>query len=89
MKALTVIILVVATIWCAGNVILGAVAAKGVFLHALPHADHISREMAGAIFGDVLLRWSTAIDVAFLPLLGVLILLQGGTAAGGRFVSLT
>ncbi len=88
MKALTVIILVVATIWCAGNVILGAVAAKGVFLHALPHADHISREMAGAIFGDVLLRWSTAIDVAFLPLLGILILLQAGALLNLKRVGL-
>jgi hypothetical protein len=88
MKALTVIILVVATIWCAGNVILGAVAAKGVFLHALPHADHISREMAGAIFGDVLLRWSAAVDVAFLPLLAVLILLQAGALLNLRRVGL-
>lgn len=78
MRALTVIILVLATIWCAGNVILGAVAAKGVFLHAPPHADHITREAAGAIFGKVLERWSFAVDVGFLPLLGVLILLLAG-----------
>ncbi len=88
MKALTVIILVVATIWCAGNVILGAVAAKGIFLHAQPHADNISREMAVAIFGDVLLRWSTAIDVAFLPLLGILILLQAGALLNLKRVGL-
>ena len=78
MRALVVIILVLATIWCAGNVILGAVAAKGVFLHAPPHADHISRDLAGAIFGKVLERWSFAVDVAFLPLIGVLILLLAG-----------
>lgn len=78
MRALTVIILVLATTWCAGNVILGAVAAKGVFLHAPPHADVISREAAGAIFGKVLERWSFAVDVGFLPLIGVLILLLAG-----------
>lgn len=78
MRALIVIILVLATTWCAGNVILGAVAAKGVFLHAPPHADHITREVAGAIFGKVLERWSFAVDVGFLPLIGVLILLLAG-----------
>ena len=78
MRALTVIILVLATIWCAGNVILGAVAAKGVFIHAPPHADIITREVAGAIFGKVLERWSFAVDVGFLPLIGVLILLLAG-----------
>lgn len=78
MRALVVIILVLATIWCAGNVILGAVAAKGVFLHAPPHADHLSRDLAGAIFGKVLERWSFAVDVGFLPLIGVLILLLAG-----------
>ncbi|HEX3134077.1 MAG TPA: hypothetical protein VHX44_10910, partial [Planctomycetota bacterium] len=78
MKALIVIILVLATTWCAGNVILGAVAAKGIFLHAPPHADHITREVAGAIFGKVLERWSFAADVGFLPLIGVLILLLAG-----------
>ncbi|MBA3701062.1 MAG: hypothetical protein H0W78_19605 [Planctomycetes bacterium] len=78
MRALTVIILVLATIWCAGNVILGAVAAKGVFVHAPPHADLISREVAGAIFGKVLERWSFAVDVGFLPLIGVLLLLLAG-----------
>lgn len=78
MRALVVIILVLATIWCAGNVILGAVAAKGVFLHAPPHADHVTREVAGAIFGKILERWSFAVDVGFLPLIGVLILLLAG-----------
>ena len=78
MRALVVIILVLATIWCAGNVILGAVAAKGIFLHAPPHADHITREAAGAIFGKVLERWSFAVDVGLLPLIGVLILLLAG-----------
>lgn len=79
MRALTVIILVLATIWCAGNVILGAVAAKGVFMHASPYPDAIvSREIAGAIFGKILERWSFAVDVGLLPLLGVLILLLAG-----------
>jgi len=78
MKTLIVIILVLATCWCAGNVILGAVAAKGIFLHAPPHADHITREVAGAIFGKVLERWSFAVDVGFLPLIGVLLLLLAG-----------
>lgn len=76
MRALVVIILVLATIWCAGNIILGAVAAKGVFMYA--YDGHISRELAGAIFGRILERWSFAVDVGFLPLIGVLILLLAG-----------
>ncbi len=92
MKALTVIILVLATIWCAGNVILGAVAAKGIFLHAAstltPQPDQITRELAGAIFGNILVRWSSAVDVAFLPLLGVLILLQAGALLNLRRVGM-
>jgi hypothetical protein len=78
MRTLVVIILVLATCWCAGNVILGAVAAKGVFMHAPPTSDLVSREVAGAIFGKILERWSFAVDVGFLPLIGVLILLLAG-----------
>jgi hypothetical protein len=78
MRALTVIILVIAAIWCAGNIVLGAVAAKGVFLHAPPHADHLSRELAGAIFGELLRRWNAALDIGFLPLLAVMVLLLAG-----------
>ena len=82
MKALVVIILVVAATWCAGNVILGAVAAPGIFAHAVStptlQPDHVSRELAGKIFGEILRRWSHAVDIGFLPLLGVLILLLAG-----------
>ena len=76
MRALTVIILVLATIWCAGNILLGAVAAPSVFLFA--YDNHISREVAGQIFGKILERWSYSVDVGFLPLIGVLILLLAG-----------
>ena len=82
MKALVVIVLVVAATWCAGNVILGAVAAPGIFAHAVStptlQPDHVSRELAGSIFGEILRRWSHAVDIGFLPLLGVLILLLAG-----------
>jgi hypothetical protein len=76
MKVLTVIILVLAATWCAGNLILGAVAAPSVFHFA--YEGHISRELAGGIFGRVLERWSFAVDVGFLPLIGVLMLLLAG-----------
>lgn len=76
MRALTVIILVLATIWCAGNVILGAVAAPSIFLFA--YDGHISREVAGAVFGKVLERWSFSVDIGFLPLISVLMLLLAG-----------
>lgn len=76
MKTLTVIILVLTATWCAGNVILGAVAAPSVFHFA--YEGHISREIAGGIFGKVLQRWSFAVDVGFLPLIGVLMLLLAG-----------
>lgn len=89
MRALTVIILVLATIWCAGNVILGAVAAKGVFMHASPYPDAVvSREIAGAIFGKILERWSFAVDVGFLPLIGVLILLLAGALLNLKRIAL-
>jgi hypothetical protein len=88
MRPLVVTILVLATIWCAGNVILGAVAAKGVFLHAPPHADLLSRDLAGAIFGKVLERWSFAVDVGLLPLIGVLILLLAGALLNTKRIGL-
>lgn len=82
MKALIIILFVVAATWCAGHVILVAVAAPSIFLHAVStptlQPDHLSRELAGAIFGDVLQRWNVAIDVGFLPLLGVLLLALAG-----------
>jgi hypothetical protein len=76
MKVLTVIILVLTAAWCAGNVILGAIAAPSIFHFA--YEGHISRELAGSIFGRVLERWSFAVDVGFLPLIGALILMLAG-----------
>ena len=82
MKALTIILLVVAAMWCAGHMILVAVAAPAIFLHAvstpIPQFDHLSRELAGAIFGDILQRWNVAINSGFLPLVGVLLIALGG-----------
>ena len=92
MKALVVFILVVAATWCAGNIILGAVAAPGIFAHAgsttTLQPDHVSRELAGKIFGEILRRWSHAVDVGFLPLLGVLILLLAGALLNLKRVGL-
>jgi LPXTG-motif cell wall-anchored protein len=82
MKALIIILLVVAATWCAGHVILVAVVAPSIFLHAVStptiQPDHLSRELAGAIFGEVLHRWNVAINSSFLPLLGVLLLALAG-----------
>lgn len=57
-----VLILVPATAWVTGNLLLGLGVARALFAHApAPMApvgpDQISRALAGELFGDVLLGW--------------------------------
>ena len=84
MKALTVMVLVIATIWCAGSVVLVAIAAPGIFHHAPPQALHLEREMAGAIFGSLLSRWNTVVDLGLLPILATLALVAAGSLIATR-----
>jgi hypothetical protein len=69
MKFCLVLSLIIAATWCAGNLVLVIVAAPGIFLHAPPHALHIERDLAGAIFGGLLSRWVSVVNVSMLPLL--------------------
>lgn len=78
MRILLVFLLVLSAIWCAGNLILGAVAASGVFSFAPAKGDVISRAVAGAIFGEVLTRWTTVVDVSLqIAVPGLLLVLTG------------
>jgi hypothetical protein len=59
--------LITATAWGAGNIALAAIGAPGIFAHAPPHAVLIERDTAGAIFGELLRRWSSVVKVGLLP----------------------
>ena len=72
MRLLALLFMVLSAMWMAGDVILGAVAAKGVFVHAPPSADLLSRDEAGAVFGGILRRWYAVVMVSFFPLVLVL-----------------
>ncbi len=62
-----VILLIAATAWVAGTVLL-AVAAPMVFSFAPPKGELLSREAAGTVFGALLMTWSQIIDVSLWPL---------------------
>jgi hypothetical protein len=84
MKALALIVLIIATIWCTGNIVLVAIGAPGIFQHAPPHATHIERDIAGAIFGDLLRRWTIVVDMGLLPVLATLAVVTAGALIGTR-----
>jgi len=84
MKALAIIVLIIATIWCTGNVVLVAIGAPGIFQHAPPHATHIERDIAGAIFGDLLRRWTIVVDIGLLPVLATLAVVTAGALISTR-----
>lgn len=78
MRIMLVVLLVLSVIWLAGNLVLGAVAASSVFSFAPPKGDVVSRAVAGAIFGEVLARWTTVIDVSLqIAVPGLLLVLTG------------
>lgn len=68
MRIILIVTLVLATAWLAVNVSLGALAAPTLFSHAPPHADLISRPVAGELFGDLLRRWIAFGNTSVLPL---------------------
>jgi cytosine/uracil/thiamine/allantoin permease len=73
MRIILVVTLVLACTWLAINVALGALIAPALFSHAPPHADLLSRAIAGELFGDVLKRWiafsnSSVLWLTVLPL---------------------
>lgn len=84
MRILLVFLLALAAIWCAGNLVLGAVAASGVFSFAPDKGDVISRAVAGAIFGEVLSRWMTVVDVSVQIVVPGLLLVLSGAAISLR-----
>ena len=78
MRIMLVVLLALSVIWLAGNLVLGAVTASGVFSFAPPKGDVISRAVAGAIFGEVLTRWTTVVDVSLqIAVPGLLLVLTG------------
>lgn len=88
MRILLVVLLVLAAVWCAGNLILGAIAASGVFSFAPPKGDVISRAVAGAIFGEVLTRWTTVVDVSLqIAVPGLLLVLTGAALSLRRHLA--
>ncbi len=68
MRLLALLLVMLSAMWLAGDVILGAVAAKGVFVHASPSAEMLSRDEAGAVFGGILGRWYAVVMASFFPL---------------------
>jgi hypothetical protein len=84
MRILLVILLVLATIWLAGDLVLGAVAAPGVFSFAPPKGDGISRAVAGGIFGEIIARWTMVVDVSLQVVVPGLLLVLTGAAISLR-----
>ncbi len=88
MRALAVIVLITAVTWCIGNIVLVAIGAPGIFQHAPPHATHIERDIAGAIFGDMLRRWTMVVDMGLLPVLATVSVITAGALIGVRRLKL-
>jgi hypothetical protein len=84
MRALAIIVLITAVIWCVGNVVLVAIGAPAIFQHAPPHATHIERDVAGAIFGDLLRRWLMVVEMSLLPVLATVTVITAGALIGIR-----
>jgi hypothetical protein len=82
MKFLVVLCFFTATVWFAGNIVLGAVGAPAIFSHA--YSGEITKDLAGAIFGDTLMRWTHVVDVGLQVLLGGVLLVLAGVALGVR-----
>ena len=82
MKFLIVLCLFTATVWFAGNIVLGAVAAPAIFSHV--YTGDVSKELAGAIFGGTLARWTNVVDVGLQVLLGGVLLILAGVTLGLR-----
>ena len=80
MKSLVVFALITATIWLAGDLLLGALAAPTLFSHApggLGTSAELSRALAGMLFGDLLAHWAKVVEYSLWPLL---LMLLGGCA---------
>ena len=88
MRILLVFLLALTACWCAGNLVLGAVAASGVFSFAPPKGDVVSRAVAGALFGEVLARWAAVVAVSFqIAVPGLLLMLTGAAISLRRHVA--
>ena len=68
MRALFLVVLVLALVWVVVAATLGGVVAPAVFSFAPPRGELIGRDAAGALFGAALMRWLALSDL-LLPVL--------------------
>ena len=84
MRFLLVLCLFASTVWFAGNIVLGAIVAPAIFHHAPAYSNDLTRDLAGALFGDTLMRWLKVVDYGLQVLLGGVLLVLSGVALGLR-----
>ena len=84
MRILLVVVLLTSCAWLAVNVALVAVVAPSLFSHAPPHADLVSKFLAGELFGDLLQRWIGVADTSAWPLTVLTMCILSGYALRDR-----
>jgi hypothetical protein len=85
MRLATLVLLILCTAWAAGALVVGGLVAPGVFALAPPRGDALTRQLAGLVVGEVLMRWSLTALILWAAVLACLVRLATGLIAGRRW----